>query len=146
MSPERRSLNVSCRCVVCVRFWARSALQFALQALKIVTIWQILHVHPLFGLYCIVCYKSVLAPSLHPRRLTWRDPTSSHACVASRIMPLGWDSAGAVLGSVSVRSVAPAERLHCQSGGAARLCLSQTDSALRCACFLQKGAQGPRTL
>ena len=33
------------------------ALQFALQDLKIVTIWQVLHVHPLFVMYFLVCYK-----------------------------------------------------------------------------------------
>ena len=59
MSPEHQSLNVSCLCVACVSVWSSSALPLALQDLKIVTIWQILHVHPLFVLYCIVCYKSV---------------------------------------------------------------------------------------
>ena len=52
---------MSCLCVVCVPVWSWSALQFALQDLKIVTIWQILHVHPLFVLYCIVWYNSVYA-------------------------------------------------------------------------------------
>ena len=46
-------------CCVCVSVWSWSALQIALQNLKIVMIWQILHVHPLFVLYCIVCDKTV---------------------------------------------------------------------------------------
>ena len=47
-----------CVCVrVCVCVCSWSALQFTLQDLKIVRIWQILHVHPLFVLYCFVCYK-----------------------------------------------------------------------------------------
>ena len=57
MSPEHQSLNVSRLCVACVSVWSWSALQFALQDLKIFTICQILHVHPLFVLCCIVCYK-----------------------------------------------------------------------------------------
>ena len=53
--------RIVCVCVcVCVSVWSWSALQFALQDLKIVTIWQILHMHPLFVLYCIVLYCIVL--------------------------------------------------------------------------------------
>ena len=52
--PHRRPSVCVC---VCVCVWSWSALQFALQDLKVVTIWQVLHVHPLFVVYCIVCYK-----------------------------------------------------------------------------------------
>ena len=60
MSPEHQSLNVSCLCVavcwVCVSVWSWSALQFALQDLKI-ALANTPRVHPLFVLYCIVYYK-----------------------------------------------------------------------------------------
>ena len=45
-------------CVACVSVWSWSALRFALQDLKI-ALANTPSVHPLFVLYCIVCYKSV---------------------------------------------------------------------------------------
>ena len=49
-----------CVCVACVSVWSWSALQFALQDLKI-ALANTPSVHPLFVLYCIVYYmKSVL--------------------------------------------------------------------------------------
>ena len=58
-TPTSRAPSLRPATVSCVSVWSWSVLQFALQDLKIVTIRQILHVHPLFVLYCIVCYKSV---------------------------------------------------------------------------------------
>ena len=52
---ERRS---GCWCVECVSVWSWSALQFALQDLKI-ALANTPSVHPLFVLYCIVYYKKV---------------------------------------------------------------------------------------
>ena len=58
MSPKHQSLNVSCLCVACVSVWSWSALQFALQDLKI-ALTNTPSVQPLFVLYCIVYYKSM---------------------------------------------------------------------------------------
>ena len=60
VSPEHQSLNVSCLGMACVSVWSWSALQFALQDLKI-ALANTPSVHPLFALYCIVSYKSVCA-------------------------------------------------------------------------------------
>ena len=75
MSPKHRSLHVSRRCVACVSVWSWSALQFALQDLKI-ALANTPSVHPLFVLYCIVYYKSVCVCVCHavcvPDQLTRR--------------------------------------------------------------------------